>query len=180
MAKSKTAKKPAPKYTDTQRRKAVNLYIQHGTTQASQQSGIPKRTLQRWAKDSGIVAQARIKTDTARTELARVNAERRERIKTSLLTKIEDLLGRMDLPHIDFKGKDAQQVTYPTATSGDVKNYAVSVAVLIDKYRLEMGESTSRAEITFEQAESRLDKEFEELVKEYEAMEAERVETEGE
>ncbi len=35
-------------------------------------------------------------------------------------------------------------------------------------------------EITFEQAETRLDKEFEKLVKEYEAMEAERVETEGE
>ncbi len=179
MTKSKTAKKPAPKYTDDQRRKAVNLYIQHGTAEAARQTGISGRTVTRWAK-AADVSQDRTKTDAARQELARKNAERRERIKTSLLTKIEDLLGRMDLPHIDFKGKDAQQVTYPTATSGDVKNYAVSVAVLIDKYRLEMGESTSRAEITFEQAESRLDKEFEKLVEEYEAMEAERVETEGE
>ena len=64
-------------------------------------------------------------------------------------------------------------VTYPIATSGDVKNYSVSIGILIDKYRLEMGESTSRAEITFEQAETRLDKEFEELVKQFEAMDAE-------
>ena len=160
------------KYTDAQRRKAVNLYIKHGTTKASQQSGIPKRTLLRWAKDNDVVAHARDKTAEAVAESARLNAERRERIKTLLLEKIEDLLGRMNLPHIDFKGKDARQIEYPTATSGDVKNYAVSVAVLIDKYRLEMGESTSRAEITFEQAESRLDQEFEELVKQFDEMEA--------
>jgi transposase-like protein len=161
------------KYTDAQKRKAVNLYIQHGTTEASQQSGVPKRTLLRWAKDSDVVAHARDKTAVAVAESARLNVERRERIKSSLLEKIEDLLGRMNLPHIDFKGKDAQMVTYPVATSGDVKNYAVSVAVLIDKYRLEMGESTSRAEISFEQAESRLDEEFAELVKQFEEMEAE-------
>ncbi len=160
------------KYTDAQRRKAVNLYIKHGTTKASQQSGIPKRTLLRWAKDNDVVAHARDKTAEAVAESARLNVERRERIKTLLLEKIEDLLGRMNLPHIDFKGKDARQIEYPTATSGDVKNYAVSVAVLIDKYRLEMGESTSRAEITFEQAESRLDQEFEELVKQFDEMEA--------
>ncbi len=159
------------KYTDTQRRKAVNLYIQHGTTKASQLSGVPKRTLLRWAKDDDVVAHARDKTAVAVAESARLNVERRERIKTLLLEKIEDLIGRMNLPHVDFKGKDAQQVTYPVATSGDVKNYAVSVAVLIDKYRLEMGESTSRAEITFEQAEDRLDEEFAELVERYEAME---------
>ncbi len=162
------------KYTDRQRAEAINLYIAVGTTKASEQSGIPKRTLLRWVKDSDVVAQARDKTDIARVELARSNAERRERIKTLLLEKIEDLIGRMSLPHIDFKGKDAAKVTYPTATSGDVKNYAVSVAVLIDKYRLEMGESTSRAEITFEQAESRLDAEFAGLVEEFEAMEAEQ------
>ena len=165
------------KYTDSQRREAVNLYIQHGTTKASEQSGIPKRTILYWAKNANVVAQARDKTDTARAELARLNAERRERIKTLLLEKIEDLIGRMDVEHVDFKGKDAQMVTYPIATSGDVKNYAVSVAVLIDKYRLEMGEATDRREITFEQAESRLDEEFKELVEQFEAME--KAESEG-
>ncbi len=167
------------KYTDTQRREAVDLYIEHGTAEAARRSGISTRSIKRWAKDSDVVAQARDKTGQAREELARLNVERRERIKTLLLEKIEDLLGRMNLPHIDFKGKDARQVTYPTATSGDVKNYAVSVAVLIDKYRLEMGESTSRAEITFEQAEDRLDEEFAELVERYDAMEKAEAEPDG-
>ncbi len=159
------------KYTDTQRRKAINLYIQHGTAEAARRTSISGRTITRWAK-AADVSQDRDKTETARAELARLNAERRERIKSSLLEKIEDLIGRMNLPHVDFKGKDAQMVTYPTATSGDVKNYSVSVGILIDKYRLEMGESTSRAEITFEQAETRLDEEFAELVEQFEAMEA--------
>ncbi len=159
-------------YTDEQKREAINLYIQHGTTTASQQSGIPKRTLLRWVKDSDVVARARNKTAKATAELTRLNVERRERIKSQLLEKIEDLIGRMNLPHVDFKGKDAAMVTYPVATSGDVKNYSVSIGILIDKYRLEMGESTSRAEITFEQAETRLDAEFAKLVEQFEALDA--------
>ena len=32
-----------------------------------------------------------------------------------LLVKAKDALERMDQPHIEFKGKDATQVTYPKA-----------------------------------------------------------------
>ena len=154
-------------YTTDQKKEAVDLYIQHGAAGASEQSGVPKRTLLRWAKDSNVVARARDKTAAATTERARLNTERRERIKTLLLEKIEDLIGRMDIEHIDFKGKDAQMVTYPIATSSDVKNYAVSIAVLIDKYRLEMGEATDRREVSIEQAETRLERAIAEFEEEF-------------
>ena len=133
-------------YTDKQKREAVELYLKHGTTKAAKQSGISYRSILRWAAASGIVSQDRAKTEAAREELARRNSERREKIKDQLLDKMNDLLERMDAPHVDFKGKDAGMVTYPIATSGDVKNYAVSFAVLLDKYRLEMGEVTGRVE----------------------------------
>ena len=145
-------------YTAEQKKETISLYIQHGTTKASEQSGVPKRTILYWVKNANVVAQARDKTDAARTELARLNAERRERIRAQLLEKMEDLLERMNKPHVDFRGKDAQMVTYPIATSSDVKNYAVSFAILLDKYRLEMGEATDRREISIEQAETRLER----------------------
>ena len=52
----------------------------------------------------------------------------------------------MDAPHIEFKGKDAISVEYPIAPAGAVQNYATSVGILIDKYRLEVGEATNRSE----------------------------------
>ncbi len=151
-------------YTDTQKAEAVTLYLEHGTAEASKHTGISGRSITRWANATGLVSQDRQKTDQAREQLARRNAERREHVKTLLLEKAEDLLGRMDQPHIDFKGGKAEQVTYPIATSGDVKNYAVAVAVLIDKYRLESGEATGRVEtVELAAAESRIDQEIERL-----------------
>ncbi len=149
-------------YTDAKREEAKTLYLEHGATETSRRLGIPRRTISNWT--AGL-AQAKDKqTQAARDHLATLNAERRENIKTLLLEKAEDLLGRMDEPHVDFKGKDAGQVTYPIATSSDVKNYAVAVAVLIDKYRLESGEATGRVEtIDLAAAESRIDQEIERL-----------------
>ena len=63
-----------------------------------------------------------------------------------LLERAADLLERMDEPHVEFKGKDADQVTYPMAPAAAVQNYATSAAILIDKFRLEMGEATGRQE----------------------------------
>ena len=137
------------KYTDTQKREAVDLYVEVGTAEAARRIGVTTRTITTWAKAAGVTSAERAKkvehTNEGRTA---ANAERRERIREKVLAKIEDMLDRMDEPHVDFKGKDAQMVTYPIATSGDVKNYAVSLGILLDKYRWEMGESTDRMEIS--------------------------------
>jgi len=153
-------------YTAAQKTKAVDLYLKHGTAEAARQTGISGRTITRWAKTSGVVSQDREKTETARQELARRNAERRERIRSLILEKAEDILHRMDEPHADFKvvDKGIEKVVWDSARSGDVKNYALSLAILIDKYRLEMGEATGRTEtIDLAAAESRIDQEIERL-----------------
>jgi hypothetical protein len=62
------------------------------------------------------------------------------------MEKAVDLLDRMDAPLIDFVGKDGKAVEHPIAPAGAVRDYAVSVGILIDKYRLEVGEATTRSE----------------------------------
>lgn len=152
----------AMKYTDEQKQEALNLYVEHGATEAAHLTSIPKRTLLRWATDAGM-AQARAKkTEAARTQLARQQDARRLQLQNLLLEKAVDLIQRMDKPHIDFRGKD--EIEYPIATSGDVRNYATAAAILIDKFRLERGESTSRTEVTSD--DSDIDREVRRLVDE--------------
>ncbi len=147
-------------YTDTQKREAVNLYLKHGTAEAARRTGITGRSIVRWAKATGVSQDKAEQTEAAREQLALKNAERRERIRTTMLEKIEDILGRMDMPHHDYRaaGKELHRIEWDSARSGDVKNYAVSAAVLIDKFRLEMGEHTSK--ISVADAESVLDAEI--------------------
>ena len=75
----------------------------------------------------------------------RLPAER-EAIREQMLDKALDLLARIDEPHIDYRGKDIVEVRWEKAPSGDVQRYVTSVGILIDKYRLEMGETTGRTE----------------------------------
>jgi hypothetical protein len=72
----------------------------------------------------------------------------REELRVLLIETPIKLIRRMDEPHIDFKGKDAQMVEYPVAPAPAVQHYATSVGIMIDKYRLEMGEATGRSEVS--------------------------------
>ena len=138
------------KYTDIQKQEAVDLYLKHGASEASNRLDIPRRTISSWVTKQGLAQAKGEQTEAAREALALKNAERRERIRTSILVKVEDILGRMDMPHHDYRaaGKELHRVDWDTARSGDVKNYAVSMAILLDKYRLEMGEHTARTEVS--------------------------------
>ena len=158
------------KYTDTQRRKAVKLYVKYGTAEAARRTGITGRSIIRWANATGVSQDNAEQTEAARERLALKNAERREHIRTRILEKVEDMLGRMDQPHVDYRaaGKELHRVEWDSARSGDVKNYAVSMAILIDKYRLEMGEHTSK--ITIADAESVLDAEIIRLAEKHAAQ----------
>ena len=49
------------------------------------------------------------------------------------------------------------------APSGATKEYAIAVGILIDKFRLEMGEHTGRTEVDLITAESRIDAEIRRL-----------------
>ena len=80
----------------------------------------------------------------ARAMLALRHNQLREELRVRLLEKALDALDRMDERHIDYKGNNALEVSWEVAPSGAFKDYATGAAILIDKYRLEMGETTSR------------------------------------
>ena len=133
-------------YSDEERTAALAIYVEDGLTEAWRRTGIPKPTIATWVKAEGLRTHEPEKTRAATA----VNEERqkllRSEIRLTLLEKVADLLDRMDAPHVEFKGKDADAVEYPIAPAGAVQNYATSVGILIDKYRLEVGEPTSRSE----------------------------------
>lgn len=143
-----------PAYSEEQKTAALVVYAERGLTAAGRETGIPKMTIWRWAKATGTVTVT--VTPAEKVEMAAAgrlaNAERlavvREGLRQHLIEKADDLLDRMDEPHVDFKGAKAEEVIYPRAPAGAVQNYATSVGILIDKFRLESGESTAKTEVT--------------------------------
>lgn len=134
-------------YSADEKAAALNLYVSDGLAEAWRQTGIPKPTIASWARRAGFPhTDAAAKTRAATISAAARADQLRAELRLSLLEKAVDLLERMDAPHVEFKGKDSTEVTYPIAPAGAVQNYATSVGILIDKYRLESGEATERTE----------------------------------
>jgi len=131
-------------YTDEQRTEALRIFEEDGAITAAETVGCNRTQIYRWHK-AHVAQHIEKNEDELRAEDAYQQAIRL-RARRRMLSRIDDLFDRMDQPHIDFKGKDADQVTYPTASSTDIRNYVTSIAILIDKYRLEMGEATGRIE----------------------------------
>ena len=129
-------------YTDEQRTEALRIYAEDGATNAAKTIGCTRNTIYVWLRNH--LSQDVEKTEEELRELEAYQTHLRVRSHLRMLERIDDLFDRMDQPHIDFKGKDADQVTYPTAGSSDIKNYVTSIAILIDKFRLEKGEATAR------------------------------------
>jgi transposase-like protein len=152
MAKRKASKRRT--YSADQRTQALALYTELGPTEASRQTKIPARTISTWAKRAGLKTKV-VATTAAATDAAKAKAAlTREELRGELIEKTLQILRRMDAEHIDFKvvgqgeGVGAiEKVTYPLPTPSGVREYAVTVGILLDKYRLEMGESTDRRQL---------------------------------
>lgn len=136
----------AAAYTPEQRQAAIARAQQIGTGKAARELGVKRGTLAAWVNRAGLTAPSQSERTAAATAASLQHREAlRVRVHTKLLRQIDRLLDRMDQPHVDFKGS-GNRVTYPKAPAAAVQNYATSVGILIDKYRLEMGEATSRSE----------------------------------
>ncbi|MEX0755688.1 MAG: transposase [Actinomycetota bacterium] len=138
-----TKKRPR-RYSAAEKETALALYVDVGPKEAARRTGVPQGTIASWARRAGVKTRTVSKAQAATDAAAAKAAEIRERLKLRFLEKAEDLLDRMDQPHIDFRGKDAQEVIFPRPSATGVREYAVAVGILLDKYRLEVGESTDR------------------------------------
>lgn len=132
-------------YTDEQKAEAVRLYVEIGPDEAATRVGCDRRTIYRWlGRYATFVADE--KKEATRLETVARHQAKRDEVRELLLDQTLDALHRMKEPHIDYRGKDSDRVEWETAPAGAFKDYATAAAILIDKYRLEMGESTSRTE----------------------------------
>ena len=139
----------AREYAEDEKATALALYQEIGLANAWRQTGIPKPTIASWARRAGLPhTDASAKTKAATMAAAARADQLRAEIRLKILEKVDDLLDRMDAEHVEFKNsaKEIREVVYPIAPASAVQNYATSVGILIDKYRLEVGEATTRTE----------------------------------
>lgn len=135
-----------PNWPAETRARALELWQSEGMSAAHAETGVPKGTISHWVAKAGLSGQSNGVERTANAteqRLANQHAKRVE-LQTLLLDKALDMLKRMDAPCIDFKGRDAVEVQYPTAPSGACQQYATAAAICLDKFRLEVGEVTDR------------------------------------
>ena len=139
----------ATTYTEEDKAAALALYAEVGLAETWRRTGIPKPTIASWARRAGLPhTDAASKTREATLAASARADQLRTEIRHKILEKVSDLLDRMDAEHVEFKNsaKEIREVVYPVAPAPAVQNYATSVGILIDKYRLEVGEATTRSE----------------------------------
>lgn len=142
--------------SEEKRAETLIVYGEQGLAAAARHAGVTKTTCRRWARSAGLdpaeLSRGVGEQTAAATAARQLHRELvREELRDVLLERAMQLLERIDEPHIDFKGKDIVQVEYPNAPAGSVRSYVWSAAVLLDKYRLEMGEATERIESNLEE-----------------------------
>lgn len=131
-------------YSDQEKAEGLARYLEVGASEAARLLGIPARTIRYWANQADLATARTQNLEDAGKMLAVSHQRMREEFRLRLMEKALDALDRMDQKHIDYRGKDATMVTWEVAPSGAFKDYATAAAILDDKYRLEMGEATSR------------------------------------
>lgn len=148
-------------YTPNQKARALKLYTEHGPAHASRQTGIPRATISKWASRGGVTVARNEKTRAATEAAVASRAVLRERARDLMAQRTVDLLERIEEPHLEFVGKDGRREVLEKAPGSATRDYAVSVGILIDKLRLELGEVTDRTERV---SKSEFDREVAELV----------------
>jgi transposase-like protein len=151
-------------YTKADKEKAVALYLEHGAGHAAAQLGCTERTIYRWLGEVNVSRVTDEKRAAERDETLTRHQAKRSAIREQMLDAALDLLARLREPHTDYRGKDVVPVHWEVAPSGDAQRYVTSVGILIDKYRLEMGETTGRQEhLTFSPADLELQRVLDEF-----------------
>lgn len=133
-------------FSEEDKARARAIYEERGPTAAAEALDTSKGTIGRWAKDGGWRTVRNERTRAA-TEARMADRElRREELRIKLLERAHVALDRMQVPHVEFVGRagDRQEIDFPTA--GAFRDYAAATKDLVNTFRLEIGEATSREE----------------------------------
>ncbi|MGK2947778.1 MAG: transposase [Acidimicrobiales bacterium] len=135
-------------YTDEQKAEALALYASHGAAETARLTGVPEGTLQSWAHRSGVA--------TACNENRRANVE-------ALKTKWAErrLVMVHEIGAVAHMALAQAEAAVATGACKDAKDFATTMAILVDKAQLLSGEATSRTE---SRTTDQLDREIERLL----------------
>jgi len=128
---------PAAKYTKAQRDEALALYHTDGPTAVEKKLGIPKGTVTRWAKETGVETVS-VSTTRAGTEAASVYAKsRRAELAKLLLDDAHRLREQLWQPArlVSFGGKDntLAETMLDEPLFVDKKNILGAVGIAVDR-----------------------------------------------
>ena len=154
-------------YPEEFKAKVLAVYAADGPHAAARQFGIPRSTVQRWAKAAGIETSSAAKstTEAARAKLESMRAELRVETAETCLA----MLRRLREPYEDVRMVNDKpvKVTLDRPLAKETRDLTWAAAVLFDKVRLEAGEPTERTEsITTDQIDREIARLEHELAKE--------------
>lgn len=136
-------------YSPERKADILSIFTEVGLAETVRRTGAPKKTIADWAKAAGLHSPGAAQTAAARQVELDARADRaklrREELRLEMLDKASDLLHRMDQPYIAAVASGAI-VTLPMPPAPAVQNFAISFGIMVDKFRLEMGDATSRTE----------------------------------
>jgi transposase-like protein len=139
-------------YTDEEKAEAIKLAIEVGAAEAARQTGISRGTIVSWTSRMGVATVANERTREA-TKAVKANAEqRREKIRDTLLKRVQTYLDWTVKPTIDYVGTFATKVTRDHPSAPDIRNLVIAASVAIDKAELLSGKSTSNSTLTIRDA----------------------------
>lgn len=125
---------PRAQYTPQQKADALVLYAQHGAAETARRTGIPEGTLMSWAHRNGVQSLAAEQTRAA-VEAAKAKwDERKLKMVHEIGSVAQMALAQAEAAVMDGKGRDA-------------KDFATTMAILVDKAQLLSGAATQRTEV---------------------------------
>jgi transposase-like protein len=123
-------------YTDEQRKEALELYVEHGPTEASDRTGVPAPTISSWARRCGKTT-ARSEAAQAAVDAAKATwAQRKARVATDAGEAAENFVQR----------------AVGSNRSRDVRNLMGAAEAAIRVAQLLDGGATGRLELSEEEA----------------------------
>lgn len=118
-------------YTDEQREEALRLYETDGPRDAAEQTGIPKSTIQSWAKSAGVRTgrsqNARDATEAAQADAKALRAE----LSLGLMQDAKRMREELWMPSIAISA--GQVVEAPRAVPEVQLKMLTSIGIAIDK-----------------------------------------------
>jgi transposase-like protein len=136
------------RYSPEQKAEALALYAEVGAAEAARQTGIAKGTLQSWAHRTGVATTCNEQRQANVDALKAKWDERRQEMIHEIGAVAQMALARTE-----------QAIA--TSRSREAKEFATTMAILVDKAQLLSGAATSRTETT---VRDHLDREIEHLL----------------